>query len=159
MSLIEPNDVWDTCECAGEDCTDVECDCLCHDDGCSGCGRDKGCSCDADYDDFRDNYDSFFQEEVMHCDKHDFHWAISDPMGCPVCHGVNLEVERRKGYLQRIQTWYPGKSMVWAEGFESAVDHMAEKLIAWTRDPNPEPRVFYTEQDLREFFESEKRSE
>lgn len=56
----------------------------------------------------------------MKCERHDFHWDISDPMGCPVCYGVNLEVERRKAYLERQQTLSTNTSRWWWEGYETA---------------------------------------
>ena len=30
----------------------------------------------------------------MNCEKHDFEWDISDPMGCPVCYGETLAEAR-----------------------------------------------------------------
>jgi hypothetical protein len=56
----------------------------------------------------------------MKCLRHDWSWDISDPRGCPVCYGVNLEVERRIHYLERVQTWHRSKVAAWYEGFETA---------------------------------------
>ena len=56
----------------------------------------------------------------MKCTKHDFEWEISDPMGCPVCYGINLERERLLDHLERVQTWYPDKYNAWWEGYETA---------------------------------------
>lgn len=30
----------------------------------------------------------------MKCKKHDWDWDISDPTGCPICHGERLAEER-----------------------------------------------------------------
>jgi len=41
----------------------------------------------------------------MFCEKHEFHWDISDPMGCPVCYGEGLAEERIINLLDVIE--YP----------------------------------------------------
>ena len=30
----------------------------------------------------------------MKCEKHNFHWDIADPMGCPICYGERLAENR-----------------------------------------------------------------
>jgi len=48
-NMEPPNTDEDECE----DCDDNSCD-YCQDDGCSICRQDKGCSCDAQYEAWKD---------------------------------------------------------------------------------------------------------
>ena len=73
-------------------------------------------------------------------------------MGCPVCYGVNIEVDRRKAYLERIQTQYPGKSYVWREGYETAENRIIKLLherVDWLLDQNTFERTAEAEIWLR----------